>query len=427
MTEEGDSFMHIDHCRVCHGLDLHPFLDLGETALANSYLLPGQLAEPEPKYPLRVALCRSCGLVQIDEEVPPEMLFKNYLYVSGTSDLVHSHARFLAEHFTRTGLLKSGELVLEAASNDGTILKAFQKHRLRTVGIEPAQNIAGQANADGVETICQFFNVPTAWAVRDTYGPAKLILARHVLAHVADLHGFVEGLRIVLDDDGLAVVECPHLLPFHEHLEYDTVYHEHLCYFSLGVLQALFERIGLELVDVLEVPIHGGSIVASAQRTRGPRHRTSAVDALLARERAAGLHVPERWDVFARRVALSRELLREELARLQARGKKLAGYGAPAKGMTLLAYCALGDELPYLVDKSLHKQGRLTPGHHIPILHPGQLLVDQPDVVLLLAWNFAAEVVRQQAEYVRRRGRFLLPLPEPHYWEERPVSIARAA
>jgi novobiocin biosynthesis protein NovU/D-mycarose 3-C-methyltransferase len=210
-------------------------------------------------------------------------------------------------------------------------------------------------------------------------------------------------------------------------LEYDTVYHEHLCYFSLGVLQTLFERFSLELVDVLEVPIHGGSIVVSAQRTHGPRRRTSAVDALLARERAAGLHLPERWDAFARRVARSRELLREELARLQALGKKLAGYGAPAKGMTLVAYCDVGEELPYLVDKSPHKQGRLTPGHHIPILHPSQLLVDQPDVVLLLAWNFAAEVVRQQVEYLRRGGRFLLPLPEPHYWEERRTPMARAA
>lgn len=420
--------MRVDHCRVCRGHDLHPFLDLGETALANSFLLPGQIGDPGPKFPLQVVLCRSCGLVQIDEEVPPEALFKHYLYVSATSDLVHAHARFLAEHFAEAAPLREGDLVLEAASNDGTVLKAFRLHGFRTVGIEPAENIAAAANAAGVETVCEFFNAGTARAVRDRYGPAKLILARHVLAHVADLHGFVEGLRAVLDHDGLAVVECPHLLPFHDRLEYDTVYHEHLCYFSLGVLDTLFRLRGLELVDVREVAIHGGSIVVSAQRAGGPRERSHWVERVLARERAAGLHRPEPWDEFARRVAASRGSLRDKVAGLRARGQSLAGYGAPAKGMTLLAYCGLGrDELPYIVDRSPFKQGRLTPGHHIPVVPPERLLADQPDVVLLLAWNFAEEVVRQQAEYLSRGGRFLLPLPTPHYWTGGAPPARRAA
>lgn len=418
--------MHVTNCRVCLGRDLHPFLDLGETALANSYLLPAQAGDPEPKFPLRVALCRSCGLVQIDEEVPREVLFKHYLYVSATSDLVHMHAKYLAEHFAVVGSLKPGDLVLEVASNDGTVLRAFQKHGVRAVGIEPAENIAAAARADGIETVCEFFNVASARAVREKYGAAKLIVGRHVLAHVADLHGFVEGMQIVLDGDGMAVVECPHLLAFHDRLEYDTVYHEHLCYFSINVIKTLFEHFGLELVDVLEVAIHGGSIVVSAQHRGGGRKRSAAVDIMLARERAAGLHLPERWDAFARRVAASREALRSEIARLQRQGKKLAGYGAPAKGMTLLAHCGLGDELPYIVDKSPHKQGRLTPGHHVPILPVQQLLVDRPDVVLLLAWNFADEVVAQQAEFLRRGGRFLLPLPTPHYWVER-TAVRHAA
>jgi novobiocin biosynthesis protein NovU/D-mycarose 3-C-methyltransferase len=306
-------------------------------------------------------------------------------------------------------------------------LKAFRRHGVRTVGIEPAENIAAAAAADGVETVCEFFDAATARDLRDRYGPAKLILARHVLAHVADLHGFVAGLRDVLAPDGLAVVECPHLLPFHDRLEYDTVYHEHLCYFSVGVLDTLFGMFGLELVDVREVAIHGGSIVVSAQPAGGPRERTAAADRVLARELAAGLHRPEVWDTFARGVAAEREALRATVAGLRARGRRLAGYGAPAKGMTLLAYCGLGrDELPYLVDKNPLKQGRLTPGHHIPIVPPERLLADRPDVVLLLAWNFAEEVVRQQAEYQTRGGRFLLPLPAPHYWGDRPAA-ARAA
>lgn len=409
--------MHVERCRVCHGTDLHMFLDLGATALANSFLLPAQVNDPEPKYPLRLVLCRHCGLVQIDEEVPPGILFKNYLYVSRTSDLIHTHAMFLADHFARLMPLRRGDLVLEAASNDGTVLKAFAAHRLRTVGIEPAANIAAEANADGVTTICEFFNAATARTVRDNRGPAKLILARHVLAHVADLHGFVEGLRLVLDEDGMAVIECPHLLPFHDRLEYDTVYHEHLCYFSLNALQVLFNRFQLDLVDVCEVAIHGGSIVVSAQRRGGPRRRTAAVEALLAREQEAALHLPSTWDRFAERVGATRDALRDELAELRRQGKKLAGYGAPAKGMTLLAYCDVASDLRYLVDKSPYKQGRLTPGHHVSVLPPQQLLDDQPDVVLLLAWNFADEIVRQQAEYARRGGRFLLPLPRPHYWD----------
>src|SRR5205823_14830051 len=225
----------------------------------------------------------------------------------------------------RVGPLRPGDLVLEAASNDGTVLKAFQSRGVRAVGIEPAENIAARANADGVETVCEFFGAATARAVRDRYGRAKLILARHVLAHVADLRGFVEGLWAVLDHDGLAVVECPHLLPFHDRLEYDTVYHEHLCYFSLGVLERLFARHGLELVDVQQVAIHGGSVVVSAQRAGGPRRRGARVDEVLAAERAAGLHRPDVWDAFARRVADSREALRAEVARLKAAGKRLAG------------------------------------------------------------------------------------------------------
>jgi hypothetical protein len=407
--------------------NLHLFLDLGETALANSYLLPSQLNEHEPKYPLRALICSACGLVQIDEEVPPEVLFRNYLYVSRTSDLVHQHARKLAAHFADIVPLRRGDLVLEAASNDGTVLKAFAKYGVRTVGIEPAENIAAEANTEGIATICEFFNVPTARAVREMYGPAKLILARHVLAHVADLHGFVEGMQHVLDHDGLAVVECPHLLTFHDRLEFDTIYHEHLCYFSLNVLQTLFERFGLELVDVLEVPIHGGSIVVSAQRQGGPRQRTLALESMLDRERSSALNRPETWDVFSRRVIECRQALQTEIGRLTSQGLRLAGYGAPAKGMTLLAYCGLRRELSYLVDKSPYKQGRLTPGHHIPIFPPEKLLADQPNVVLLLAWNFSDEIVHQQAEYLNRGGRFLLPLPAPHYWAEHGPAASRGA
>lgn len=412
--------MQVTHCRVCAAGDLELFLDLGETALANRFLGAEQLAEPEPRFPLRLVLCRRCGLVQIDEEVPPEVLFKNYIYVSGTSDLVKVHAADLARHFTSTYRLEAGDLVLEAASNDGTVLRAFQQHGCRSVGIEPADNIASVANAEGVETICDFFGVAAAQRFCRSHGPARLFLGRHVLAHVADLRGFVAGMAAVLHPDGIAAVEVPHLLPFHDHLEYDTVYHEHLCYFSVGVLKNLFERFGLELIDVREAAIHGGSIVVTAQRRGGPWPVQARVARIIAREDENELALPSTWQRFARKVEHSRKLLLAELDRLVRRGCRLAGYGAPAKGMTLLSYCGLGkDRIPYLVDRSPHKQGLFTPGGHIPIDTPDRLLRDQPDVVLLLAWNFATEIARQQAEYLRRGGRLLLPIPSVHEWRGR--------
>ncbi|MCI0379455.1 MAG: class I SAM-dependent methyltransferase [Gemmataceae bacterium] len=411
--------MHVTNCRVCESDKLELFLDLGETALANQFVLPERVHEPEPRFPLRLVLCRVCGLVQIDEVVPPEVLFKNYAYVSGTSDLIYRHARSLADHFCSTYSLGRSAMVVEAASNDGTVLQAFKRHGVRTVGIDPAENIVRCANEAGIETVCDFFNAATAQALRDRYGPARLVLARHVLAHVADLQDFVQGFGILLDRDGVAAIEVPYLRPFHDRLEYDTVYHEHLCYFSLSVLKTLLERHGLEVLNVQEAAIHGGSILVTAQRRGGLRAPTDLVNQLLQEERQRGWHRPELWHSFARAVARSKTAILNEIDGLRASARKLAGYGAPAKGMTLLAYCGIGpDRLPHLVDKSPHKQNLLTPGHHIPIAGPERLQLDPPDVLLVLAWNFAEEIVAQQAEF-GRRGKFLLPLPEPHYWRER--------
>jgi novobiocin biosynthesis protein NovU/D-mycarose 3-C-methyltransferase len=406
----------VTRCRVCLGRELVPILDLGRTALANRFLAPGQLGDPEPYYPLRLVLCPACGLVQIDEEVPREDLFYHYLYVSGTSDLIHRHAAALARDLAGACPLGRGDLVVEAASNDGTVLEAFRRRGARVVGVEPAQNVAARAREAGIDTLCAYFDADSARQVRGRHGPARLVLARHVLAHVSDLHGFVEGLRLALAPDGLVAVESPHLLPFHQRLEYDTVYHEHLCYWSVRVLRTLFARSGLEVVDARQVAIHGGSVLVLAQHAGGARRVSPAVGYLIEREERAGLHRPGPWRQFARRVARSRDALRGEIDRLRREGARLAGYGAPAKGMTLLAWCGLGpEEVPYLVDRSPHKQGLLTPGHHIPIQAPARLLEDRPDVALLLAWNFADEVVRQQGEYLRGGGRFLIPIPLAYY------------
>jgi hypothetical protein len=403
-------------CRVCDRQNISLILDLGQTALANRFLAAPMLAEPEPKFPLRLVRCHDCGLVQIDETVPPKTLFGHYLYLSQTSDAVKRHAEHLARTFVQRYGLKPGELVMEAASNDGTVLQQFALRGLRTLGVEPAENIAAMARAAGIETASHFFSEPTARHLREKYGPARLVLARHVLAHVAALADFVQALAHVISDDGLVVVEFPHLLPFFQKLEYDQVYHEHLCYFSVRVVAALFARHGLQLIDVEEIALHGGSVVLAAQKQGGPYTEQKALAELLAREEAAGLHTSAAWGGFAQRVERSRELLLAELDRLKKLGQRFAGYGAAAKGMTLLAYCGIdARHLPWIADKSPLKHGRFTPGHHIPVVGPERLLAEQPDVVMLLAWNFAEEIAEQQAEYLRRDGKFLIPLPEPRY------------
>jgi SAM-dependent methyltransferase len=410
--------MRTDTCRVCLDKNLALFLDLGTTALANSFVRPDQIDEPEPKYPLRLVQCQTCGLVQIDEIVPPETLFRNYIYVSGTSDLIRDHARFLASHLTAKHGIPAGSLMVEAASNDGTVIQEFGKRGLNILGIDPAANIVERANAAGIRTACDFFNAESAARIRTEHGAAHLILARHVLAHVADLHAFVAGFRDLLHPEGIVAIEVPYLGPFHDRLEFDTVYHEHLCYFSLQVLVRLFASFDLEPIDAQEVAIHGGSLLLTLQHKNGPRRPSAGLAKMLQDEKNRGWDRLEVWRRFATAVAQSKQELLAEIDRLIAQGRVVAGYGAPAKGMTLLAYCGIDrSRLPYLFDKSPYKQGLLTPGHHIPIFDPREIAARSPDVLLLLAWNFADEIVRQQAEF-GRRGRFLLPLPSPHYWKQ---------
>jgi hypothetical protein len=407
----------VRQCRVCESEELTPVLDLGTTALANRFLRPEQLTEPEPKYPLRLALCGDCGLVQIDEEVPREVLFKDYIYVTGTSDLVHHHAQRLAADLTRRYGLNSSALVLEAASNDGTVLQAFRHQGVSVLGVEPAANIAAQAREDGIPTVTDFFDARLARMFRKEYGPAQLFLARHVLAHVTDLQGFVAGIPLVLAEEGVAVIEVPHLASLYDKLAFDTIYHEHLCYFSLGVLEKLFGRHGLHLIDVELVPIHGGSLLVQVAQRRGPHRPTPAIASLLRREHDIRLAHVETWHGFARRVAALKERLLTFIHGLDRLGQTRAGYGAPAKANTLLSYCGIGPQhLPYIVDKSPHKQGLLTPGQHIPVHAPDKLTEEQPDITLILAWNFAEEIVRQQTEYRRRGGRFAVPIPTPELY-----------
>jgi hypothetical protein len=401
-------------CRACDTRRLEMFLPLGEVALANAFLSSEAEFPSEPRFPLEVYLCHECGMVQLADVIDPELLFRNYLYVTGTSDTIAQHNVAYAAKVVELVGLGADDLVIEAASNDGSLLRCFQTHGVRTLGIEPATNIADQARAAGVETVNRFFEPGCAADVRGEYGPAKVVIGNNVLAHVDTPVDFLRAGRGLIADDGYVICEVPQLREFVERLEYDTVYHEHLSYFSVTSLMRVCEEAGLRIERLDHVPVHGGSVRMYAAPVETVPEHGAAVRALADEERDEGLTSIERFRRFATDVKANRDELLALLGQLKAEGKTVAGYGAPAKGNTLLNYCDIGtDLLPYTVDKSPLKVGLFTPGTHLPVLPVETLLERQPDYVLILAWNFADEIVRQQAEYARRGGRFIVPLPEP--------------
>jgi SAM-dependent methyltransferase len=399
-------------CRSCGGDGLELILDLGSTPLANS-LPPAGSDEPEPQFPLELVFCRACTLVQITETVPPEQLFRDYLYFSSFSDTMLSHARELTARLTAALKLDARSLAVEIASNDGYLLQYYKQAGVPVMGIEPARNIAKVAEERGIPTLAEFFGLQLATELAADRKRADVLHANNVLAHVADLNGFVAGIRAILADDGVAAIEFPYLGDMIDHCEFDTIYHEHLCYYSLGAIKHLFERHGLKLLDVERLPIHGGSLLLQAARRESTRRPAPSIAALLDEERRRGMETIGFYRDFAGRVLGLKDKLRALLGQLKAEGKRIAAYGAAAKGSTLLNTFGIGVEtLEFVADRSTHKQGRLMPGVRIPIVPPQALADSMPDYTLLLTWNFADEILRQQAEYRSRGGKFIVPVPD---------------
>jgi SAM-dependent methyltransferase len=403
-------------CRSCGANELELVLSLGRTPLANALLTKEQLSQPEPHYPLDLAFCSSCALVQITETVPPADLFSEYLYFSSFSDTMLRHAQSLVMRLIAERQLGPRSLVIEVASNDGYLLQYYQQAGVPVLGIEPATNIASEAVKRGVPTMVEFFGQELATKLAATGQRADVIHAHNVLAHVADLNGFVEGIKILLKDDGVAVIEAPYVKDLIDHCEFDTIYHEHLCYFSLSALDRLFRRHDLFVQNVERIPIHGGSLrvtVGKSPHLALPQRGRENVARLLAEEAAWGVGRFATYRDFGTRVEALKATLTSMLAGFKRRGDRIAAYGAAAKGSTLLNYFGIGLEtLDFVVDRSPHKQGRFMPGVHIPIRAPERLLEEMPDEVLMLTWNLAEEILEQQRAYRQLGGRFIIPVPE---------------
>jgi novobiocin biosynthesis protein NovU/D-mycarose 3-C-methyltransferase len=403
-------------CRVCQSPDYDLVLDYGQVVPADSFLPPAEAAAHEPRYPLTLVLCQRCLHLQIREVLDPSLLFVDYVWETGIPASIKQYCRELADAVWHRVDGRGTPSVFEIASNDGTLLKEFRSRGSRLLGVDPARNIAQKANAAGIPTIADFFGERVARDVLGQHGHWDVVVARNVLAHVADLHGLVAGLRLLLAPHGTAVIEVPHLLDMYRELQYDQVFHEHIGYHSLDSIIRLCGMHGLAVFDVEHQWIHGGTVRAYVAHAASGRTPSPAVAAMLAEEQAEGILDRDAWQHFGDRARTQKRMLRDELSSLRDAGKMVVGYGAAAKGMSMIQFCELDERLvSYVADKSTMKIGKLAPGSHIPIVSPERMRADPVDVVVVFAWNFAREILAQEQALRDRGVRFLHPIPEPHY------------
>ncbi|MBI4894361.1 MAG: class I SAM-dependent methyltransferase [Candidatus Aenigmarchaeota archaeon] len=408
--------MRITRCRICKSEDLYKFLDLGMHPPSDAFLKKDQLDSVEEKFPLDVYFCGSCCLVQLGFVVPPEKLFtKNYVYVSSISTTMRSNWMDMAAEINKKFGVPEGSLVVDIGGNDGTLLKCFHDSgfSVTTLNIDPS-DVAKTKVSEDVDVINDFFSENVASEVAKKFGKARIITGTNVFAHVDDLDDFMRGVGALLEDDGVLVLEFPYLMDLLEKIEFDTIYHEHLSYLSVGPLIKLYERFGMIIVDIDRIPVHGGSLRIFVKKKGLGTVAAKNVQDLVRLEKERGLYDLETYKDFSVRVSNLKKNLVAMLRDLKSGGKKIAGDTAPAKGNTLLNYCGIDDNvLDFIAEINPIKQGLYTPGTHIPVVPLEKIYEDKPDYLLILAWNFKDDIMRQQKDFRESGGRFIVPVPEP--------------
>lgn len=402
-----------DNCRLCRSTDVEEVLTLAPTALANELVTEDERSATQQKFPLALYFCNDCSHVQLLDVVDPDRLYRNYLYVSGTSPVFRQHFDEYAGSVVDKYGIAEGSLVVDIGSNDGVLLSCFQRRGMVVQGVDPAEAIAAQATENGIDTLPEFFSPDVATRIVTERGPASLVVANNVFAHIDDLHSVLEGVSRLLGDDGFLVIEVSYLKDVLEKVLFDTIYHEHLDYHSVGPLRRFFAENGFELVDTISIPSHGGSLRAVARKKGGDYPVQESVAAFVAEEERLGLYRASTFRAFAERIdALGDELL-AVMNSMKARGKTIAGFGLPAKAATLMHQFGIGPEyIDFVVDDSPMKQGLYSPGYQIPVVASDRLQSDRPDCIVILAWNFADPIIAKLDWHIEDGGTVIVPLPQ---------------
>lgn len=403
------------NCRMCKSTNLEKFLDLGFLPLVDNFLAKEQLNQPETRYPLNVNICSDCGLFQLGYVVSPELMFnENYPYESSMTKTGRKHFISMATEICKEFDISPNSLAIDVGSNVGVLLSGFKSQGLRVLGIEPSSSVAKIAIKNGIDTVIEFFSSELALRIKERRGTASIIAGTNVFAHIDNLDDFVKAADILLNEEGIIVIEAPYLPDLLNNLEYDTIYHEHLSYLSLKPMVKFFKRFGMEVFNVEMQRIHGGSVRYFVGH-EGKRPISDKTSECLHSEEKQEVYSANRLKKFAKDVENHRRNLTNLLLDLKKQRKKIVGISSPAKGNMLLNYCRIGPEiLDYVTEKSSLKIGKYTPGMHIPIYPDSILLKDKPDYALILAWNFADEIIQNNDEYRKMGGKFIVPIPHPY-------------
>ncbi len=404
----------IKRCRVCDSNNLYEYLDLGMLPIPNGFLEKEDLKEQEKTYPLVLVYCRNCSLSQLKYIVKPEVMFKNYLYIPSVSQTRLNNFRLLMDDAEKRVKLSKDSLIADIGSNDGSLLTVFKNEGMRVIGVDPAENLVKVAELNGVPTELGYFNPELAEAIKKKQGEASVMYATNVFAHIGDMHDFLKASEILLDENGIFISQFPYVLDLIKENQFDTIYHEHLSYFSVKSLLELALRSGLEIFDIQSSPLDGGSLKVYWKKRTNTKNRveTTTINSYLQKEEKEGLYKDSTYDSFADRVKSLKTVTKEQLLALKKEGKHIVGYGAAAKGNILLNYFGIGPRLfDYIVDSTPYKQGRFTPGTHIPIFAESKIYETKPDIIVLLAWNFKDEIMKKNKDVEKYGGKFMVCIP----------------